>query len=146
MNSLYFDDSLYENQLHYKLAKYLEKYPIKEDEEELVIKCDNEEQYNQVLDALYKAKAGTFKAFGTSKNPFEIIVEEDPRSKYRSFDESCILDKKIEVSILNAVIEVILSSSELELFIIAVFFDGVSVQFFSPDIVTFSFSAGFVVE
>ena len=28
LDSLYFDNSLYENEMHYRLAKYLEKHPI----------------------------------------------------------------------------------------------------------------------
>ena len=52
MDSLYFDNSLYENQLHYRLAKYLEQYPLDPEGEQLLIKCDNEEQYNQILDAI----------------------------------------------------------------------------------------------
>ena len=96
MKSLYFDDSLYENQMHYKIAKYLEKYPLKEGEEELSIKCDTEKEYNDILDAMYHFKDGKFRAFGTSRNPMEIIIDEDPRTNYRKFDEKFLLDSKIE--------------------------------------------------
>lgn len=97
MDSLYFDDSLYENQMHYKLAQYLKDYPLDPEGEELVIQCGSEEEYNRTLDALYKFKDGKFRAFGTSRNPMEIIVDEDPRAKYRKFDEKFLLDEKIEV-------------------------------------------------
>ena len=83
--------------MHYKLAQCLKEIPLEEDQEELSIQCRNEEEYNQALDALSKFKAGKIKAFGTSRNPFEIIVEEDPRLKHRHFDESLLLDSKIEV-------------------------------------------------
>ena len=91
MKSLYFDDSLYENQMHYKIAKYLDEYPLDGDGEELVIKCDNEEQYNSVLDALFKAGENRLKISGVSNNPMEIVVEPDPRDSYRQFDESNLM-------------------------------------------------------
>ncbi len=91
MTSMYFDDSLYENEMHYKISKYLDEYPLNNDEEELRIVCDNEDQYNLTLDALFKAGEGKIIMFGTSNNPMEIIVEKDPRTDYRKFDESFIL-------------------------------------------------------
>ena len=97
MDSLYFDNSLYENTMHFKLAQCLKDIPLSEDQEELAIHCKTEEEYNRALDALSEFKAGKIKAFGTSRNPFEIIVEEDPRIKHRHFDESCLLNSKIEV-------------------------------------------------
>lgn len=87
MNSMYFDDSLYENAMHYRIAKYLDEYPLDDDEEELVIKCDSEEQYNSILDNLFRAGENKIKIFGVSNNPMEIIVERDPRDSYRKFDE-----------------------------------------------------------
>ena len=60
------DDSLYENQLHYKLSKYMDEYPLDDDYEELVIQCDNETEYNNMLDALYHAGEGKFKICGVS--------------------------------------------------------------------------------
>jgi hypothetical protein len=96
IKSLYFDDSLYENEMHYKIAKYLDEYPLEDDYEEIVIKCDNEIQYNAVLDALFKAGENKFKIYGTSKNPMEIVVEKDPRSSYRTFNEDNFLMKKEE--------------------------------------------------
>lgn len=91
MKSLYFDESLYENEMHYKISKLLDKYPLGEDYEELRIKCDTEEEYNAVLDALYKAANGAFKMYGVSNNPMEIIIDEDPRKKYRKFNEDFLM-------------------------------------------------------
>jgi hypothetical protein len=88
MTSQYFDESLYENEMHYKIAKILDDLPLDEDTEEVRIRCDNEEQYNAVLDALFKAGDGKFKFSGVSNNPMDIIVEKDPRDNYRQFDES----------------------------------------------------------
>ena len=50
--------------MHYKINQYLEENPLDKDYEELVIKCDSEEQYNSILDALFKAGDGKFKVFG----------------------------------------------------------------------------------
>ena len=97
MKSLYFDDSLYENEMHYKITKYLEEYPLDEESEELVIKCDNETQYNAILDALFRASDSRITMYGTSNNPMEIIVEPDPRLSYRKFDEKFLLDHKEEI-------------------------------------------------
>lgn len=96
MKSLYFDDSLYENEMHFKIAKYLDENPLDDDYEELVIKCDNEEQYNATLDALFKAGEGKFKMYGTSNNPMEIIIEKDPREGYRKFDENFLMNNNEE--------------------------------------------------
>ena len=94
VKSLYFDDSLYENEMHYKISKYLDECPLNEDEEELVIKCDSEKQYNEILDALFRSSEGKLKISGTSNNPMEIIVENDPRASYRKFDENFLMDNK----------------------------------------------------
>lgn len=94
MKSMYFDDSLYENEMHYKIAKYIEEMESSDDEEEIIIKCDNEDQYNATLDALFKAGEGKIKIFGTSNNPMEIVVEKDPRENYRKFDEDTFLMNK----------------------------------------------------
>ena len=83
--------------MHYRLAKYLEEHPLDPENEELLIKCDNEEQFNSLLDAITHFKEGKMKAFGTSRNPMEIIVEEDPRVKHRHFDESLLLNEKEKV-------------------------------------------------
>ena len=93
MKSLYFDDSLYENEMHYKLSQYLEKFPTSDDEEIISIKCETEKQYNDVLDKIYKAGLDKIRVCGTSKNPMEIIIEKDPRLKYRKFDEDKFLMK-----------------------------------------------------
>ena len=94
MKSMYFDDSLYENEMHYKIAKYLDEQPLEDDEEEIRIVCDNEEEYNKVLDALFKEAEGKIKIYGTSNNPMEIVVEKDPRDSYRKFDEEAFLMNK----------------------------------------------------
>lgn len=94
MKSLYFDDSLYENEMHYKISKLLDECPLGDDYEELCIKCDNEEEYNNVLDSLFKAGDEKFKFYGVSNNPMEIIIEKDPRDNYRQFDESNLSDSK----------------------------------------------------
>lgn len=94
MKSLYFDESLYENEMHYKISKLLDEYPLGEDYEELRIKCDTEEEYNAVLDALYKAADGAFKMYGVSNNPMEIIIDEDPRKKYRKFNEDFLINNE----------------------------------------------------
>ena len=96
MKSLYFDDSLYENEMHYKIAKYLDENPLGEDYEELRIVCDSEKEYNDVLDALYKAGDGKLKMYGVSNNPMEIIVEKDPRYGYRKFDENLLMNNNTE--------------------------------------------------
>ena len=96
MKSLYFDDSLYENEMHYKISKYLDECPLDDDHEELRIVCDNEEQYNNVLDALYKAGQNKIKIYGVSNNPMEIVIEKDPRENYRKFDEESFLVNKGE--------------------------------------------------
>lgn len=94
MKSMYFDDSLYENEMHFKIAQYLDECPLGDDEEELVIRCDNEKEYNEVLDSLYRASQNKIKMYGVSNNPMDIIIEKDPRENYRKFDESLLMDNK----------------------------------------------------
>ena len=96
MQSLYFDDSLYENEMHYKITKYLDEHPLEDDHEEIRICCDDENQYNSTLDALFKYAEGKIKISGTSNNPMEIVVERDPRSGYRKFDENFLVKDKEE--------------------------------------------------
>lgn len=96
MTSLYFDNSLYENEMHFKIAQYLDQYPLDDDHEEIIIKCDNEAQFNATLDALFKATEGKIKISGTSNNPMEIVVEKDPRDGYRKFNEDFLVDTKKE--------------------------------------------------
>ena len=95
MKSMYFDDSLYENEMHYKIAKLLDEFPLDDESEELRIVCDSTEEYNSVLDALFHAGEGKFKMYGVTNKPFEIIVEADPTLKYRKFDESNLLTERI---------------------------------------------------
>ncbi len=92
MKSLYFDESLYENEMHYKISKYLDENPLDDDWEELRIVCDSTQEYNNVLNALYHETEGKFKMYGVSNNPMEIIVEKDVREGYRKFDESSLMD------------------------------------------------------
>jgi hypothetical protein len=93
MKSLYFDDSLYENEMHYKISKILDEMPDDE-HDELCIKCNNEEEYNSTLDSLYKAKKDSVRFYGVSNDPYVIIVEKDPRDKYRKFNEDEFLSKE----------------------------------------------------
>lgn len=93
MTSLYFDNSLYENKMHYQLSKYLDEGNVPEDYEDIRILADNETEYNESLDKLYHAKINKFIMSGTRDNPMEIIIEDDPRNKYRKFDEDTFLMK-----------------------------------------------------
>lgn len=88
VTSMYFDDSLYENAMHFKIAQYLEECPLNSEYEELRILCDTEAEYNAVLDSLFRAGEGKLRIYGTSNNPMEIVVEKDPREGYRKFDEN----------------------------------------------------------
>jgi len=94
LKSMYFDDSLYENKKHYELAKLLDEFPYEWDGEEFHIQCENDIQYNEVLDKLFEYGKDKIKMYGVSSNPFEIIVDEDPRDKYRKFDEEKFLMKE----------------------------------------------------
>lgn len=96
MKSMYFDDSLYENEGHFHISQILDKMSDKldPDYEEIRISCDNEEDYNKTLDELFKYGDDKFKMYGVSNNPMEIIVEKDPTENYRKFDESLLVDKK----------------------------------------------------
>ena len=98
MKSLYFDNSLYENEMHYKLSKYLDKYPLDDEEEEIIITCDNEKDFNETLDALFRYGDGKLKMYGVSNNPMEIIVEKDPRDSYRKFDEDMLVEDNYETN------------------------------------------------
>jgi len=95
MDSMYFDDSLYENKMHFHISQILDSLnDLTDDQEEVVINCDNEEQYNKVLDSLYHYAKDKFKFFGVSSDPMKIIVEKDAREKYRVFNEDTFLMKK----------------------------------------------------
>ena len=91
---MYFDDSLYENRLHFKLDQYLKDYPMDDDNEEIIIKANNEEEYNAVLDALCNDAENNFQIFGVSKDPMELIVMKDPREGYRKFNEKYLSDNE----------------------------------------------------
>lgn len=88
VKSMYFDDSLYENEMHYKISQYLDECPLPDDHEEIRIIASSNEEYNNILDKLFKAGENQFKIYGTSRNPMEIVIEKDPRENYRKFDES----------------------------------------------------------
>lgn len=92
MTSFYFDDSLAENELHFKLKQFLDAHPLGDDYEELVIKCDTEESYNAMLDKLSHYPDDKIKIFAVSYDPTEIIIEKDPRESYRQFDEKNLVD------------------------------------------------------
>ena len=94
MTSMYFDDSLYENEMHYKISKYFDECLIDDECDEIVIKCDNETQYNEIVDKLFHANEGKLKLYGVSNNPMEIVVEKDVREGYRQFDESNLMTNK----------------------------------------------------
>lgn len=94
MKSMYFDESLYENEMHYKIAKLLDENPLDDDCEEFRIVCDTEREYNDVLNALCHEADGKFKMYGVSYNPMEIIIEKDPRLGYRQFDEGVLMDSQ----------------------------------------------------
>lgn len=98
MNSMYFDDSLYENEMHFKISKYLDENPVDADDEELRITCETEKEFNDALDALFRYGDGKFKMYGVSNNPLEIIVEKDPRESYRKFDESVLMEDRNETN------------------------------------------------
>lgn len=93
MKSLYFDETLAENEMHFRIKEYLDANPLEGEWEELVIKCDNTEQYNSILDSLYHYGDGKIKIYGTSAEDTEIIVMDDPRLKYRKFNEEFITDE-----------------------------------------------------
>jgi len=94
LNSMYFDNSLYENEMHFKIHQLLDKFPLDDDYEEISFRCKDENEYNSVLDALFKEGENKFKISGVSNNPMEIIVEKDPRDSYRTFDESMLMEEE----------------------------------------------------
>lgn len=96
MKSLYFDDSLYENEMHYKISKYLDELENDPEEEGIRIICKDVDTYNHCLDELTHATNGKFKMYGVSYNPMEIKIEKDPREGYRKFNEEEFLMKDEE--------------------------------------------------
>lgn len=93
MKSMYFDDSLYENEMHYKISKILDEMPD-DGHDELCIKCDNEEEFNSILDGLYHMKNDNIRFYGATNDPYEIIIDKDPREKYRQFNEEAFLSNE----------------------------------------------------
>ena len=92
---MYCDDSLYENEMHYKLDKLKDEFPLDDDWSEVRIEAANETEYNEILDKLYHYTKDRIRIFGVSNNPMEIIVEKDPRENYRQFDEEkYLVDEK----------------------------------------------------
>lgn len=96
MDSLYFDNSLYENEMHYKISNILDEMGNNGEYDELCIKCDNCDEFNEILDKLYHMKNDSIKFYGTTRDPYEIIIDPDPRDKYRKFDEDKYLMNKEE--------------------------------------------------
>ena len=94
MKSMYFDDSLYENEMHFKIAQYLDQTPLPDDYEEIRIAADNEADYNAILDSLYRCAKDKIQMSGVKKGPMEVIIEKDPREGYRQFDESFLMKKE----------------------------------------------------
>jgi len=94
MSSMYFDDSLYENEMHYKIAQYLDQMPLPDDYEEIRIQAPGEAEYNAILDSLYRCAKDKVQMFGVRKGPMEVIVEKDPREGYRQFDENFLMKKE----------------------------------------------------
>lgn len=104
MKSLYFDDSLYENEMHYKISQYIDESPMNtieyllgediSDWEEVRIVAKDVDEYNSILDKLFHEGEGKLKMFGTSNNPMEIIIEKDPRLNYRKFDENFLMSNE----------------------------------------------------
>lgn len=91
LTSMYFDDSLADNHGHYDIKKYLDEHPLSEDDaEELVIQCDNEKQYNEVLNSLFQYTDQKLIVSGVSTNDNEIIIEPDPQDTYRKVDEDML--------------------------------------------------------
>lgn len=93
MKSMYFDTSLYENEMHYKIAQYLDNLSPDDEWEEIRIDCPTVEGYNEILDRLFKSGENKFKFYGVSNNPMEIIIEKDPRAGYRQFDEGQLMSE-----------------------------------------------------
>lgn len=94
MTSLYFDDSLYENKMHYQISQYLDEDLVDDEEEVMKIDVGSCEEYNAVLDLLYHDKINKLNMSGVTNNPIEIIVEKDPREGYRKFNEDDFLVDK----------------------------------------------------
>lgn len=92
MTSMYFDDSLTENKLHYSIKEYLDEHPLEDDWEEIVIKCKDEEEYNNILDDLFRYNDGKINIYSNSSDDTEIIIALDPRLNYRQFDEKHLID------------------------------------------------------
>lgn len=91
LHSMYFDDSKYENEMHFKINQYRDECPLDDESEEAKFHCDNEADYNEILNKLYKAAENKFQMSGTPNNPMEIVIEKDPRDNYRVFDESNLM-------------------------------------------------------
>ena len=96
MTSLYFDNSLYENDMHFRLSQLMAQCPISEDAEEVGVKADNVDDYNQALDKLYNSTVGIVKMSGVPNGPMDIIVEKDPREGYRQFNENFLMNNETE--------------------------------------------------
>jgi hypothetical protein len=96
MTSFYFDDSLAENELHFRIKKYLDEHPF--DGEELVFRATDEASYNKILDALFMFTDKSIRIFAESHDDPAVIVAEDPRDNYRKFKEDNLVNERVDVS------------------------------------------------
>lgn len=96
MDSMMFDNSLYENEKHYTLAQMARNLDTWFDGEidELIIDCDDEELYNNSLDILFHMNENKVSMWGVTGDPLQIIVEKDPRENHRKFDEGYVIEEE----------------------------------------------------
>lgn len=97
LKSFYFDESLAENEIHFKIKQYLDNHPLADTYEEFIIKCDTEEEYNAMLDKLAHYANDKIKMSAVITDKTEIIIEKDPAEGYRKFDESNLITERIVI-------------------------------------------------
>ena len=99
MKSMYFDESLYENKMHYHINNLLNELNEMEedpDREVLYIDAPDEETYNKMLDKLYLYSDGKMQFSGETGDDVDVVVEKDVRENYRQFNEDNFLVNKEE--------------------------------------------------
>jgi len=79
------------------MNELIDEFPAEYEGEEFHIRCRNEIEYNNVLDKLFHYGEDKIRMYGVSNNPFEIIIDDDPRKNYRQFDEEKFLMKEDEL-------------------------------------------------